>query len=560
MTTIPKRRFATAVALVAALAIAAGCGKSATSTSDTSSSSGPVDPTAGLVTTTPAATGTYTKPISWALYRETSSLDPIIAFDYPENTVLGALCDTLIRQSADGVLEPGLSKLTYPNPTTLVFNITPGAKFWDGSPVTADDVVYSLDRSANANLGSFYAQVFDRVKSMTATSSSQVTIKLKEPDYWLAGELSSTPGFIIEKKFAEAAGKSYGTPSGGAMCSGPYKLGKWEVGNQLQVLANTNYWDKNLMPKASEIDFKGIPSEATVTSSLLTGELTGTYPLSISTLDQLKASSEVNVYEGTSYASDALILSSTTGPLANIKVRQALSMAIDRPGLIQANYKGAALLPRATANPGTWGYGKTVFQKGWDALPEPTVNVAKAKQMVTAAGMAGKTITLGMSSEIPSNNTEAVAVQSAGNAIGLKVQLHSVSAANYINFFIDPAARKGIDGFFTVNYPDYADPSGLYATYVVPGGSQNYNDYNNPKVTQLMEQARSTANLDQRAALVVQAQKIIMEQLPWIPIAAPKTILIMNKDDDRPAGDVLLHVRAVVRGPVGSKQLSMAEA
>ena len=143
--------------------------------------------------------------------------------------------------------------------------------------------------------------------------------------------------------------------------------------------------------------------------------------------------------------------------------------------------------------------------------------------------MKGKTITLGMSSQLNNINTEALAFQAAGQELGLTVKLHSVSAQNYINFFIDPNARKGIDGFFTVNYPDYADPAGLYATLAVPGGSQNYDNFSDPQITSYMEQARTTADPTQRAELMVKAQDLIMKELPWIPVADPDTILIMNK-------------------------------
>jgi peptide/nickel transport system substrate-binding protein len=527
MTRITTRQLAATLAVVTALVLAAGCGKSASTTS--SGGAGTPSPTAGLVTTSPAATGPYTKPIVWALYRETSTLDPIFVFDYPDNTPTAAMCDTLLRQSQTGQVGAGLAALSYPDPTTMVFNIKSGIKFWDGTPLTSADVLYSLQRQTDAKLGGYYGQVFSNVKSMTATGPLQVTIKLTKPDYWLAGELSSSPGFIIEKKFAEAAGDKYGTPAGGVMCTGPFMYKKWAVGDKLSVVANPHYWDKALAPKASEIDFEGVPSDSAFTTGIESGEITAGYPLSIATLDQLKTNSNVHVYLGTSYESDAMIISNSKGPLANPKVRTALSMAIDRQGLIDANYKGAALLPHAVANPGTWGYAKSVFQKAWNDLPAPKLNVNAAKAMIQAAGATGDTITLGMSSELPNNNTEAIAVQSAGESIGLKVNLHSVSAANYINFFIDPNARKGIDAFFTVNYPDYADPAGLYSTYGLPGGSQNYNDYNNPKVTHLLETARSTANPTKRAQLVVAAQAILQKDLPWIPITSPDTILIMNK-------------------------------
>jgi peptide/nickel transport system substrate-binding protein len=508
----------------AALALAAGCGKSASSGTTTAPPS-----TANLATSTPAATTTYNGVVTWALYRETNSLDPIFAFDYPENTVIAALCDTLLRQSPTGVVGPGLAHLHYKSPTDLVFTIRTGVTFWDGTPLTSADVVNSLDRQMNPKLGGFYQQVFNRVTSIKANGPQEVDITLSKPDYWLAGELSSTPGFITEKAYTNKEGKAYGTPGNHAMCSGPFKLKDWKVGDVLAVVPNTHYWDSSIQPKVKELDFKGVPTDQAATSGLLTGEITGDIPLNISTLDQLKASPDLKVTLGSSYASDAFIVSNSKGPLGNVKVRQALSLAIDRQGFINAVYKGAAQLPRTITNPGTWGYGHQVFQDAWNALPEPKKNIAEAKKLIQEAGATGKTITLGMSPQLNNINTEAVMFQSAGQQIGLKVNLHPVSAANYIDFFIDPKARAGIDGFFTVNYPDYADPSGLYATFVIPGGSQNYDNFSDPQITNLMETARTTANTTSRAKLVAQAQKLIMAKLPWIPVALPDTILVMNK-------------------------------
>ena len=119
--------------------------------------------------------------------------------------------------------------------------------------------------------------------------------------------------------------------------------------------------------------------------------------------------------------------------------------------------------------------------------------------------------------------------QAAAQAIGLKVVLKSVSAQNYINFFTDPKARAGIDGFLTVNYGDYADPAALLSTLVLPGNSQNYDNFNNPQITADLEQARSTANPDKRAALVAEAEKQTMQQLPWIPDVQPTNLLLLSK-------------------------------
>ncbi len=237
----------------------------------------------------------------------------------------------------------------------------------------------------------------------------------------------------------------------------------------------------------------------------------------------------MNVYRGPSGVSDAFIVSSFSGALGDVKVRRALSMAIDRQGLIDQTYKGTARLPRSLFNPGTWGYAPDVFQKGWDALPDPKLDLEGAKALIKEAGAEGKTITLGTSAELIGINTEAQAVQSAAQAIGLKATLESVSAANYINFFIDPEARKTVDGFFTGNYGDYADPAALMSTLALKEGSQNFAGYSNPQVVAALEAARTEPDDAKRAQHVVDAQKLVTEDVAWIAMSSPDTVLVMNK-------------------------------
>ena len=515
-----------ALTAIAALAIAA-CGKAAPDSSTSQSTAAP-SASNTLKPTTPAATGEAGK-VTWATYRDVGTIDPIQAFDYPENTAITTLCDSLQRQAPDGTIGPGLATLTHPNDTTLVITLKDGPTFWDGKPVTADDVLYSLQRAADPKAGGFYGAVFSRVASMKKTSDTVVTVTLKQPDFWLDGELSQMPGVVVEKAFGESKGRKLGTPQGGLMCSGPYKVGSWKAGSTLNVVRNDGYWDASHKAKVAEIDFRGVPDDASMTSGFLTGGIDGSYPQGLSTIDQLKAAKDkVTVSQGPSFASDAIVISNLKGALGDVRVRQALSLAIDRKAYIQNVYHGDAQLPRTLANPGTWGYGRDVFQADWDARPEPAQDVAKAKALVQQAGAAGKTITLGMTSEVQQLNTAANAIRSAGEAIGLTVKFKAVSAQNFINFFTDPKARVGIDGFPTVNYPDYADPAAFYNTVVMPDGSQNYDAYDDPQTTKAMNAARSTADPAQRAKLVAQAGDRIMQQLPWIPMAAINTVLITS--------------------------------
>ena len=470
-----RRIVAVSTTVAVCALLAAACGRSANSAG--SSAEGNISPTKGLVTGTQA--GTKTVPsVTWAVYRDVNSLDPIYAFDYPENTADSLMCESLLRQAPDGSLQSGLASVANPSPTTMVFTLRPGVKFWDGHPVTPADVVYSLDRNTDPKLGGFYSLVFNRVKSIAATGSNQVTITLKQPDYWLQGELASMPGIIIEKAFAQKQGKNYGTPAGSIMCTGAYMFKSWNPGVGVIAVRNPHYWNPSVHPLVDQITIKGAPDISSFTSGMLTGAIQGDYAFGLPTLDQLKNSSTVKVYQGPGWSTDAFIVSSFKGVLGSLKVRQALSLALNRQGIINSVYKGAALMPRWLSNPGTFGYGESVFTAAYDSSPVLTQNLTEAKKLVQQAGATGKTFTIGTSSQLANIAAVTGDYQAAAQAIGLKVVLKSVSAQNYINFFIDPKARAGIDGFLTVNYGDYADPAALLSTLVLPGGSQNYTNFN----------------------------------------------------------------------------------
>ena len=129
---------------------------------------------------------------------------------------------------------------------------------------------------------------------MTATGDKTFTITLKQPDQWLLGELSATPGEVLEKKYVEAKGKAFGTVTGGTMCSGPFKLASWKTGQGVKVVPNPDYWDTSLpKPKLKSLTIIGVPDDATLTAGLKTGAISGSYPIALSTLHQLESDSAV---------------------------------------------------------------------------------------------------------------------------------------------------------------------------------------------------------------------------------------------------------------------------
>ena len=485
----------------------------------------------GLETTTPAGTQPVDS-ITWAIYRDVSSLDPVFAFDYPENTVLALLCESPLRQAPDGAIVPGLADVTTPDDTSYVITIKDGTTFWNGDPITAEDVAFSLSRNMDPAIGSFYFDDYLNVASIDVTDERTVTITMTQPDAWFRGTLASGSAWIIQKSFAEAAGADFGNPTGRTMCSGSFQLGEWTIGSPLQAVRNDNYWDTSVQPLIGSIEFVGAPDPIALSAALQSGDIAGYFAFaSIPTLSELRNDPNITVTNGAGYQFDALLLAPREGsPLHDVRVRQAISKAIDRQGYIDTILVGAAQVPKSVAAPGTWGYARDEFQAGYDALPALNQDLDAARALVAEAGTEAASFTIGLIGEVPPMVAEGAMFQKAAEDIGMSVEIKTFPADQYISLFIDPAARADVDAWFTVAYGDNADPGALLASIALPSGVNNYLSYENPEVIALLEQAQSTFDDEERARLIVEAQAIIMEDLPLIPVALPNNTLITSSE------------------------------
>jgi peptide/nickel transport system substrate-binding protein len=120
-------------------------------------------------------------------------------------------------------------------------------------------------------------------------------------------------------------------------------------------------------------------------------------------------------------------------------------------------------------------------------------------------------------------------VSQAAQAIGLRVKLDSLGPNTFFSLFVDSNLRKGVDLFPTVNAATFADPGPYLATFAIPGAPQNFSGWQDPEVSRLLAQARSTANDMARAELTTKADKLVTRGLPWIPMAQLDSVLITRK-------------------------------
>ena len=525
-----KRPLGAALLAVAALTLTAACDSTARPAAKAA-------PTSNFSTTQiTTAPGRAVSAVTWSGdYRAPYSEDPLTTADYPEETILGNVCESLLRTGADYSLNPGLaSSWKQPDARHLVLELDPRAKFSDGRPVTTADVVYSLLRNKDPQVASNYADSYEDVSSVRATGPEQVTITFSKDDYLFVGLLGILGGSVVEKDFAVKAGRKFGTAATGVMCSGPYTVASFDGTNTMVLKRNPDYWDPSRAAKADRITFKFIGDPSALANALTSGSLQGAFDLPSATLDQLRKATNGKLYvgaEGSTTQNIDLLVSRFTGGLADARVRRALSMAIDRQGIATTLFGGAADPLYAVAGPGFWetSPAKSQYLAAYSALVAKP-DLAGATALVKQAGATGKQVTIGYAAGIPTEVQLAQVLQQTGDAIGLKVKIIGLPDQQYGSLFIDPKARAAYDSFITINYMEYPEAANMYISYATKGGAQDFNGYSNPVVEQNLDKAQGTADPVARAPYVLAAQKVIDQDLPWIPIVQPRALLFQNKD------------------------------
>lgn len=528
----PLLRAALPVAVLALLVAgtATGCGGSAGRAAKPAPSS---NFSTAQVTTAP---GSALSAVTWyGDYRAPYSEDPLKTADYPEETVLGNVCEPLLRTGADYSLNPGIaSSWKQPDARHLVLELDPRATFSDGRPVTTDDVVYSLKRNQDPAVASNYADSYNDVSSIAATGAGEVTIAFSRDDYLFARTLGILGAAVVEKAFAVRAGANFGNADTGVVCAGPYTIASFDGTNAMVLKRNAHYWDPSRAGKTETVTFKFIGDPSALANALTSGSVQGAFDLPSATLEQLRRATTGKLYiggEGSTTQNIDLVLSSLTGGFADTRVRRALSLAIDRKGIAQTLFGGAADPLYAVAGPGFWENdpAKTAYSAAYDKLASVATNVSAATDLVKAAGATGKQVTLGYAAGVPTEVQLAQVLQQTGNAIGLKIKIVGLPDQQYGSLFTDAKARAAYDSFLTINYMEYPEAANMYSSYATKDGSQNFNGYTDPVVELNLQRAQATANPTVRVQYVLAAQEQLARDLPWIPIVQPRALLFQNR-------------------------------
>ncbi|MCF2527585.1 ABC transporter substrate-binding protein [Yinghuangia soli] len=510
-----------AAAALTVVAAAAGC-------SDGSAPPHGSSATYRLSEDTPAARGPLASA-TWSLYAEPQSLDYLHAFDYLPNTVLANVCDQLLRVTPDLKVVPGLAvSFANPDPLTWVYKLREGVRFHSGGTMTAQDVVASLKRHLDPALGSAWRSAFRDVAAITATGPLEVTIRLTKPNVLLNQQLAASPGTVESAAFLARAGSGYGTPQGGVDCTGPYAVERWTPGTSIVLRKNAEYWDTSLVPRTERLEFVVMPDPAARMNALMLGEVDGAYMLPTASYAKLSDTGAGELYFGVNTGAYLAAVTNLDGTLGDVRVRRALSLAIDREAIV-ADALGGYGKPAKSALPSAgWGTVPPArAQEIQDALPPLARDLGAAKKLVAEAGAQGRKVVVATSDIGAEISVTAQAIRSAGREIGLDVELRTVSPEAYSALFTDQAARAGIDLLITSGYDSTPDPLEFYQS-LRTGEGANYGGYTNPEYDAIAQQAMGTADPAARAELTVRLQEIVLRDLPDIPLFETPHSMFMN--------------------------------
>lgn len=467
---------------------------------------------------------------TWALYAEPYSLDYAYAFDYPDNQVLSNVCESLLRLNADYSLSPGLAQsFSHPTPTTWVYEIRPGVTFHDGTPLTANDVVVSMRRHLDPAVGSSWFSVYQNVSSIDQTGDRQVTVTMTKPDSQFNLAMGGAAGVVESAATLAADGKDYGNSTKGVNCTGPFTLASWKSGESITLERYDKYWDPALKAKAGKVTFLFMNDATSRVNALKSGEVDGSWMIPLEATKQLQSSGAGSVYFGMNTAVASLVVSNLSGPLGDLRVRQALMMALDRQGILQAAESGYGEVTNALTTKSVWlGASDKALSTAFDGLKAYPHDLDKAKKLIDEAGAKGKEIVFATA---PIGNDFSVisqATAAAAESIGLKATIKTLTPNTYTTLFSDPNARKGVDLFYTSWYLSSPDPLEMYAV-LRTGEFSNYGGWSNPAFDSIVSDAVAIDDPAARSEKTAQAQQIANQQLPWLPLFDGPMSLFLGK-------------------------------
>jgi len=450
-----------------------------------------------------------------AVQSSPATLDPRAATDAEGDKICQLIFDGLLARDDDMELAPGLAEnYEQISDTSYRFFLRRGVVFHSGSPFTAKDVVYTYGSMVDGTVASPFKEPFSVIKEVVAEDDFTVRIDLKGPS---ASFLSMLTKGIVSSVDAKRLGSRFGRQPAG---TGPYSLSKFEADKLLELKANGNYFGK--IPKIETLRLYVVSDDNIRVLKLIKGDVDlvqNGIPALV--LPKVLENKNLEMEEGDGIVVTYLGMNLTDKILKDKRVRQAIAYAIDRDEIISHRFGGQATKANSILSPMNWAYDGDLAQHEYD--PE------RAKALLNEAGL--KRVALSYkTSTIKERVDLARMIAHQLSKVGISVKVlpyewgtfyRDVKTGNFQLYSLSWVGVTEPDIFFDICHSSRFPPNGL-----------NRDRYKNEEVDKLVSRARVTMDKDARKDLYGAVQKILFDELPFIPLWYEKNVVVYRKSLD----------------------------
>lgn len=476
------------------------------------------------------------KTLNVGLTSDIMSLDYAYSYSTPTFQVVDTVNDFLLRFDDEGNLEPSLcTSWEAVDELTYVYQIRDDIKFSDGTAMTVDDVVFSMNRIKDPETASNMNFGYINVASIEATGDWEVTVKLSAPDS-LWQYIPATPGGqVTSKTYYEAHKDDFGNADGKTIGTGAYKVDSWTTGSEIVLSKNENYWGGDV--QFEKIVYTVIPDANSMQLAVDSGQIDFTI-LNNALLNEKYEASKTSKLTSLESLNDIFVAFNTAaGQCQDENLRKAISCCIDVETLTETQYGDYATPANALM------FGSTLYNldpETWESeeakMDHYDYNIEKAKEYLAESAYDGSAITLYSDEANNIYSNMAQAIQASCAEAGIKIEIRKLPSADYRAQYygnkLDEDGNREYDMIFYGWIPDYVDPAGyvciFYESTNAGAGGSNGAGYVNARVDELMEIQRNSIDNVERSNAMIEACAIAAEDMPYKTICYPKMMYVTS--------------------------------